>query len=93
MKSSLFYVIVALFATAHAVVVPSPGTDIPAENDIRLQRCKLPLSVSPRYGVAHGLHILLLAVCDKVTSHPSLPLNTSPSDNVLSFSRPLGAGL
>jgi hypothetical protein len=89
MKSSLFYLIVALCATAQAVTVRSPGSDVAASEIDPCysseQSCKWPLSVSPHYGVAYGLHVLLLGETDKVTRRPSLPLNTSPSDNFLFF--------
>ena len=62
MKSTIFYVIVALFATAQAVMVRSPGTDVAAESAACRPTgrvCKLPLSVSAsHYDVAYGLHIL-----------------------------------
>ena len=52
MKSSLFYVIVALLATAQAVIIRNPEPDVAAENAPARRpgkdgRCKWPLSVSP----------------------------------------------
>ena len=81
MKSSLFYVIVALFATAQAVIVRSPGPDVASETPQCYwtdRICKWPLSVSAsHYDVAYGLHILLLGDSSNVTRRPSLPLNRS----------------
>ena len=76
MKSSLFYVIVALFATAQAVIVRSPGTDVAAESALCYQTkekaCKWLLSVSAsHYDVAYGLHICLLGDLADVTVRPS----------------------
>ena len=83
MISTIFYVIVALFATAQAVIVRSPGTDVAAESaECRRtgKTCKWPLSVSAsHYDVAYGLHILLLGIRGPpdVTIRPFIPLNRS----------------
>ena len=64
MKSSLFYVIIALFATAHAVIVRSPGTDIAAENGSTRKRCKSPLVVSPHTMVSLTAFIFFCQVSE-----------------------------
>ena len=75
MKSTIFYVIVALFATSQAVDVRSPGTDVAAESAVCYQTketaCKWLLSVSAsHYDVAYGLHIRLLGDLADVTVRP-----------------------
>ena len=58
MRSTLFYIIVTLFATTQGVVVRSP--DIAADNELcqsTFQYCELRLSVSPRTVVAYSLQV------------------------------------
>ena len=84
MKSSIFYVIVTLFATAQAIIVRSPRPDVAAENrecrSTKGTMCKWPLSVSAsHYDVAYGPYILLLGniwVAHELV-RPSIPLNRS----------------
>ncbi|KIJ89662.1 hypothetical protein K443DRAFT_126715 [Laccaria amethystina LaAM-08-1] len=70
MRSSLFYVIIALSATVQAAVVRSPRPDV-AENDVYCDRSS---------GWGNGSREQCST--NKVTHRPSLPLNTSP-DNFL----------
>ena len=105
MKSTIFYVIVALFATAQAVIVRSPGPDVAAESGkchvVSGKYCKWPLSVSAsHYDVAYGLHILLLGSIADVTRRPSLLSNRSLTDLLtisfvfsFFFSRPFKGGV
>ena len=84
MKSSIFYVVVAIFATAQAVIVRSPPPDGDPEDPECHPTdsvCKWPLSVSAsQYDGAYGLYILLLGYIDPTGMpevRPSIPLNRS----------------
>ena len=90
MKSSIFYVVVAIFATAQAVIIRSPRPDEDPEDPEDPEGpecrptdsvCKWPLSVSAsQYDGAYGLYILLLGYIDPTGMpevRPSIPLNRS----------------